>query len=166
MATLVSITLLVLNELTDALLFLPPYLWVLIVFSSGIIGAVIALQFPSLKRWIIGKKLLKARVEDQAQNMFYQHRVSFTEQRTGILLYISFFEKRAVILPDIGIAEVVKEEEWAHIINDLATALKNGNVIEGISAAIAACGDLIVNSHIQVADEDQNELSDEISFNE
>lgn len=166
LAILMSVILLVVNETTDALLFLPPYVWIVIVFSSGIIGAAIVMQFPALKRWIIGKKIMQARVEDQAQNMFYQHNVSFTDQRTGILLYISFFEKMAVILPDIGIAEVVPEEAWGKVIADLTTHLKRGHTIKGISSAIQACGKLLEESHIQIADDEGNELSDEVRFKE
>ena len=166
LAFMVSIVLLVVNETTDVLLFLPPYLWLIIVFSSGVLGAAMVMQIHVLKRWIIGKKILQARVEDQAQNMFYQHNVSFTEQRTGILLYISFFERMAVILPDIGIAEVVPEEAWEKIITGLTTHLRNGNTIEGITSAIQACGKLLEESHIQVADDEGNELSDEVRFNE
>lgn len=166
LAVLVSIILLIVNEITDALLFLPPFVWILIVFTSGIIGAAIVMQLPALKRRIIGRKILKARVEDQAQNMFYQHNISFTDQRSGILLYISFFEKMAVILPDIGIAEVVPEDAWEKIIIDLTAHLRQGNTIEGIASAIQACGNLLDNSHLQVADEDGNELSDEVRFKE
>ena len=166
LSILVSIVLLAVNEMTDALLFLPPYVWVMIVFTSGVIGAAIVMQFPALKRWIIGKKIMKARVEDQAQNMFYQHNISFTDQRSGILLYISFFEKMAVILPDIGIAEVVPEEAWEKVIGDLTAHLRRGHTIEGITSAIQACGLLLDNSHIQIADDDSNELSDEVRFNE
>jgi putative membrane protein len=165
-AVLISIVLFTVDVTTDVLLFLPPYVWIVVVFSLGIIGAGIIMQLPALKRWIIGKKILKARVEDQAQNMFYQYHISFTEQRSGILLYISFFEKMAVILPDVGIAEVVPAEEWEKVINDLTAHLKQGNAVEGITSAIQVCGLLLVQSNIQIADDDKNELSDEIRFND
>lgn len=161
-----GLLLVVLNEITDILLFMPPYLWIIFVFSSGIIGAAFVVQIPSLKRLLIGRKTLHARVVDQAQNMFYQQNVSFTEQRTGILLYISFFEKMAVILPDVGIAELVPEDAWESIIRNLTTHLKQGQTIEGITAAIQSCGKLLEDSHIQIADDDGNELSDEVRFKE
>jgi putative membrane protein len=166
LALLVSVVLVVVNETTDALLFLPPYVWIVIVFTAGIIGAAIVMQFPALKRRIIGRKILQARVEDQAQNMFFQHNISFTEQRSGILLYISFFEKMAVILPDIGIAEVVPEAAWEKVITDLTSHLRRGQTIEGITSAIQACGKLLEESHIQIANDEGNELSDEVRFKE
>jgi putative membrane protein len=165
-ALLVSIVLLTVDATTDALLFYPPYLWIVIVFTSGIIGGAMVMQFPALKRWIIGKKNLKARVEDQAQNMFYQYHISFTEQRSGILLYISFFEKMAVILPDVGIAEVIPEEEWEKVIHNLTDQIAKGNILEGITSAIYECGQLLEKSNLQVADDDRNELTDEIRFKE
>lgn len=165
-AVIVSIVLLTVDATTDALLFFPPYLWIAIVFTSGIIGAAIVIQFPALKRWIIGKKILNARVEDQAQNMFYRYRISFTEQRSGILLYISFFEHMAVILPDVGIAEVIPEEDWEKVIHNLTAQIATGNILEGITSAIYECGQLLEKSNLQVADDDRNELTDEIRFKE
>ena len=72
----------------------------------------------------------------------------------------------AVILPDVGIAEVVPEEEWEKVIQHLTAQLAKGNVVEGITSAIGECGQLIEKSNLQVADDDSNELSDEIRFRE
>lgn len=151
---------------TDWLLFLPPYIWLLIMLTAGLAGAIMALMLPSLKRSLIGKKILQARVLEQAKNMFYDHNVGGTEQRTGILIFISFFEKQAVILADIGIAELVSEGQWEAIMQSLTRSIKKKKKAAGICQAIQACGHLLAGSGVQKAasDDDDNELPDSVRF--
>lgn len=163
-ACFAGLVLIVLHGLTDWLLFLPSYLWLLTVLTSGLLGAALVVTVPSLKRCLTGKRLMQARALDQAKNMFYDYRVGDTEQRTGMLLFISFFEKQAVILADTGIAELVHEEQWQEIIRSLTRGQKEGKVTESICEAIKACGLLLKQSGIQCADSDDNELSDSIRF--
>ncbi len=151
---------------TDGLLFLPPYLWLLIVLTAGLWGALLVAVLPSLKRWLIGKRPMHVRALDQAKNMFYDYQVADTEQRTGILLFISFFEKQVVILGDVGISEVVPEDRWQDIVTTLIQGLKQGKTTPSICQAIQSCGQLLEQSDIQHAESDNNELSDNVRFHE
>ena len=151
---------------TDYLLLLPPYLWLLIVLIVGLLGALLAQWIPSVKRLFIGKAMQEARVLDQAKDMFYDHGISFTEQRTGVLIYISFFERRAVILADVGINELVPTGAWDTIVDQLTAGIKEGQRTDSISEAILACGQLLEESGVQRAVEDGNELSDEVHLKE
>ena len=156
----------VLYVTTTHLLLLPPYLWLLIVLVAGLLGALLAQTLPSFKRVLISSAVQEARVLDQAKDMFYDHGVSFTEQRTGILIYVSFFEHRAVILADVGINELVPEGAWGTVVNQLTDGLKQGQRATSLSEAILACGRLLEESDVQHAVDEGNELSDEIRLNE
>lgn len=150
---------------TDWILFLPPHIWLLIVLTAGLTGATMTLVLPSLKRGFIGRKILQARVLEQAKNMFYDYNVGGTEQRTGILIFISFFEKQAVILADIGIAELVSEGQWKEIMQPLTGGIKKKKKAESICQAIQACGHLLAASGVQkAASDDDNELPDSVRF--
>ena len=166
LASLAGLILTVLYLTTDYLLLLPPYLWLLLVLAAGLLGALLAQLVPSWKRLFISKAMQEARVLDQAKDMFYDHGISFTEQRTGILIYISFFEHQAVILADVGIDELVPLSSWKEIIDRLTTGLKQGRRVDSISEAIIACGRLLEESGVQRAIEDDNELSDEVRMKE
>lgn len=165
-ALFASIVLSVLYLATDYLLLTPPYLWLLIVLVSGLLGALLAQWIPPFKRLFISKVVQEARVLDQAKDMFYDHGVSFTEQRTGILIYVSFFEHQAVILADVGINELVPPDAWDTIISQLTAGLQQGRYAASISEAIIACGQLVEESGVQRAVEDGNELSDEVRIEE
>lgn len=166
LASLAGIILTVLYLATDYLLLLPPYLWLLIVLVAGLLGALLAQLSPPWKRLFISKAMQEARVLDQAKDMFYDHGISMTEQRTGVLIYISFFEHQAVILADVGIDELVPPSTWKEIVDRLTTGLKQGRRVDSICEAIIACGKLLEESGVQRAVDDDNELSDEVRIKE
>lgn len=151
---------------TEYVLFLPPYLWLLFVLTAGLLGALFAQLAPPWKRLLISEALQKARVLDQAKDMFYDYGLSYTEQRTGILIYISFFEHQAVVLADRGIDELVLPPAWELIIEQLTDRLKKGQRVAGICETIVSCGKLLEESGVQKAVDDDNELPDDIRFNE
>ena len=163
-ALLTGVVLTVLYLATDFLLLLPPYLWLLIALVAGLSGAILTLVIPAFKRAMVGRAILEARVLDQAKDVFYDHGISLTEQRTGILIYISFFEHQAVILADVGIDELVPPHAWENIVNQLTAGLKQGRRAASISEAIVACGQLLEESGVQKAVEDDNKLSDEVRW--
>lgn len=166
LAVITGLILTLLYLSTQWLLFLPPYVWLLFVLTCSLIGAALVQAIPGLKKRLIGKELMEIRALDQAKNMFYDYRVADTEQRTGILLFISFFEKQAIILADIGIAELIEDDQWKNIIQSLTKGLKQGKATESICQAITTCGKLLEESGVQRAETDGNELSDQVRFNE
>ncbi len=166
LSALTALTLALVYAFTDGLLFLPPYLWLLIVLTAGLWGALLVAVLPALKRLLVGKRAMHIRALDQAKNMFYDYQVADTEQRTGILLFISFFEKQVVILGDVGISEVVPEDRWQEIVTTLIQGLKQGKTTASICQAIQSCGHLLEQSDIQHAASDGNELSDNVRFHE
>ena len=161
-ALLTGVVLSVLYLTTDILLLLPPYLWLLLILVASLLSLLLAQWFPEGKRLFIEQAVQEARVLDRAKNMFYDHGISYTEQRTGILIYISFFEHQAVILADAGINELVPAGAWSTIVKQLTTGLKQGQPAASISEAIIACGRLLEESGVHRAVEDDNELPDEV----
>ena len=51
-------------------------------------------------------------VEDRAQSVFLEQEIFLTEQRTGILIFISDFERAVLILADRGFAGKIDSREW------------------------------------------------------
>jgi putative membrane protein len=166
LALLTGVLLSVLYFTSDFLLFAPPHLWLLAGLASGLLGALVTLLVPAVKRLLIARATQEARVLDQAKTLFYDHGITMTEQRTGILLYISFFEHRAVILADVGIDELVPPAAWQTMINELTGGLKAGRRVESICATLEACGRLLEESGVQRAVDDDNELPDEVQIQE
>ncbi len=166
LASLTGLLLTVLYFTSDFLLFAPPHLWLMVILASGLLGAMITLLVPAVKRLLIGRATQEARVLDQAKAAFYSHGLTMTEQRTGILLYISFLEHQAVILADVGIDELVPQNAWQAMISTLTSGLKANRRVESICATLEACGRLLEESGVQRAVDDDNEMPDEVHIRE
>ncbi|MDF9798206.1 putative membrane protein [Catalinimonas alkaloidigena] len=163
---LTAIVLTIIYLSSDTLLWFPPYLWLLICTTGGIAGATLTESFSFIKRFFISKESLKQQAESRAKQLFVEQSISHTEQRTGILLYISFFEKHAIILPDIGISEIVDQNVWDEILLKLVNDMKNGAYASAICHAIVSCGKVLEESGIQKVIEDDNELPDKVHIDE
>lgn len=161
-ALVVALILTILYMSTSLLLWLPPYLWLIICTCSGIGGAALAEALPSMKRFFISEQSRQEQAAAKARQLFTEHGISQTEQRSGMLLFVSFFEKQAVILPDTGISELVEEQQWREIVQGMTSSLRQGKKTEAICEAIRACGQLLADSGLQKTDSDHNELSDEL----
>lgn len=72
----------------------------LLFFSLGI-G--IIKWFPKLKHTLIHKKRMRRQAEIMARAIFQKAHIHRTSQHTGVLLFISTFERQAVLLWDIGV---------------------------------------------------------------
>lgn len=88
-----------------------------------------------------------------------------TEERNGVLFYLSIEDRQFVILGDIGIHEKVPENFWENISEAVTTEFKKGNFTEGLSKGIKMAGEAL-SEFFPYASDDINELSNAISFEE
>ena len=102
-------------------------------------------------------------VDLRAQVEFYELGVNETEERTGILLFVSLMEHRAVVLADRSIADTVEAEEWQALVDLMIKGVKRGDLSGGFVAAIERCGD-ILSGHFPIAENDSNELRDHLQI--
>jgi putative membrane protein len=99
-------------------------------------------------------------VWNRAEREFYAAKMHETRDRTGILIFLSMLERRAVVLADTGIAEKLPKETWQGVIDiALKGAGKDSWAEQGLAPAIKACGALLA-KHFPPRSDDKNELSD------
>lgn len=161
-ATLAGLALTLSYTVGEALLFLPPYLWLLTLLAAGSGAMALAADNWRFKRWFLSREHLQQRVLAKAKVAFHDHGVHHTEQRTGVLIYVSFFERQAVILADVGIAELVPNEAWETIVQQLVGGLRAGQTVASICGAIEQCSGLLADSNIQKPIDDDNQLDDQV----
>jgi putative membrane protein len=92
----------------------PYHLWVFpAVFSVGfLLFHPLIRAIPGFKRLFISAADITEEVEEAAVTAFYRRGLQATRDRTGILLFISVFERRAFVLADEGIHAKVAEGVW------------------------------------------------------
>lgn len=96
-------------------------------------------------------------VNARAELEFYRKQIRNTHRRTGILIFVSFMEKRVVILADEGIAKHYPAETWNQVAALLTHEFKKGNIRQGLENAISKCGE-ILRAKLPITVTDSNEL--------
>jgi putative membrane protein len=139
-----------------------PY-WIALPAPAGGAAAYLVAAFLSpVRRWLTGQHVLEARVRRRAASAFLEQEVFHTENRTGILLFVSLFERRVVLLADSGIHQKVEEGQWESITRRLAAEIRHGRPGPALVEAIRECGEVLARHHVDIRPGDRNELSDEL----
>ncbi|NND70693.1 MAG: hypothetical protein HKN43_03855 [Rhodothermales bacterium] len=130
-----------------------------VVGTIAVIAGVLAVELiPALKRLFVGRDVLDRMVYLSAMTAFVEEEVFKTVDRTGILIFMSTFERRVRVVGDEGINSVVEQEEWAEVVQKIVAGFQTGNVTDGIVAGIDASGDLLERHGVEIAPGDTDEL--------
>lgn len=106
----------------------------------------------------------KGDVLDRAVVVFDKLKMYQTQDRNGVLFYLAVEDKKFAILGDSGINEVVPENFWENIKEQMTIRFKAGEFTKGLIEAINEAGTQLGKHFPYQGDSDINELPDEISF--
>lgn len=138
-------------------------LWLTVPAAAGAAtGFLLAWFVPLFKRWLAGEEMLELRTRQRAEMAFLEEEVFRTRERTGILLFLSLFEHRVVVLADSGIHTLVEPGQWDGIATGIAKGIRTGRAGEALLEAIRSCGDLLERHGVARRADDVNELPDEL----
>jgi len=135
---------------------------VLCVVIGFIAGSALATWFPVLRLPFVSSKEMEDEVSKAAHFAFAFKRVRKTVGATGVLLYVSLYEHRVVVLPDDGIANV-PDDAWSSVRDLLVDGLRRGAATEGLVAAVRQCGETL-SATCPRRDDDADELTNELRF--
>jgi putative membrane protein len=103
-------------------------------------------------------------IHDQALSVFHRAQLEFHETgipattgKTGVLIFVSLQERRAVILGDQAISSHIKPDAWVEIVNGLLAQMRAGKMREGFTSAIAKVGEVLARE-FPIQPGDVNEL--------
>lgn len=138
-------------------------LMILIIFLvAGIFGAYLVAYMPPLKRLLVQQSHLDSSTRVRAERAFLEQEVFATRERTGILIFVSFFEREVIIMADKGISKVVDQKEWDGLVRLIIEGIHKNKLIDGLEAAIRKSGDLLLEKGFLRAEDDINELGDDL----
>jgi putative membrane protein len=146
-------------------LYYDPLFIFAVVMAGGALGALLPNLLPSVKRWLIPRSYLDESCRQSAENAFLEEEVFNTRHRTGIMIFISFFEHEVIVMADRGISKVVEQREWDRIVAELVSHIRSGKVVEGIEAGIKRCGEILLEKGFNKTPDDINELRDDLRIN-
>jgi putative membrane protein len=125
-------------------------------------GFMLVRQTPALQRWHAGPAAINRRVARRAAAAFVEEEIFDTRDRTGVLLFISRFEHRVLVLGDAGINAKVAPGQWQDIATGMANGIRAGRAAEAVIEGIQACGDLLTDAGVARREDDVDELSNEV----
>ena len=137
-----------------------PFYIVIICLVACPVGKFIAQAAAPLRRKLIPVRFQEEAVKVRAQSRFMDLGVSRTSRRNGILFFISLFERRVAVVPDIGVDEEFLGEPWREAKAELERAVAALD-FDAFSAAMKKFGP-ILGAAMPRAEDDVNELSDEV----
>ncbi len=130
--------------------------------GGGLAGALLGAFLPGVRRIVAGPGALAAEVHRRAAQAFLDEEVFNTRDRTGILLFVSLFERRIEVLGDAGINAKVETAEWVEVVDRVRAGIRQKDLAGGLVAAIEMCGGLLERRGVQIRDDDTDELSDRV----
>jgi putative membrane protein len=137
-----------------------PYVLVAIL-GGWVAGVFMARVFPWLKRLAVSRKKMAVRTLIAAHHAFDSLHAHKTAGGTGVVIYVSLFERRVCVWADKHVSAKIPEAEWKGITEALIKSLRDGKPRDGMVEAIRHCGDLLA-KHFPVQPGDVNELPNEL----
>lgn len=98
------------------------------ILATGIILVLMTLLSPRIARLFLSESRKETEVLQYAESLFLSRELFATENRRGILLLISLFERRVVILPDIGARNRLSNDISKNIISKMTKYLRQNEV--------------------------------------
>lgn len=100
---------------------------------------------------------------ERATEVFFKLKMNETVQRNGVLIYLAVKDHKFAIIGDEGINNVVENDFWEDIKNDMTQSFRNNLFTDGIIYGVLRCGKKL-KAYFPHQEDDIDELSNEISF--
>ena len=118
-------------------------------------------KIKKIKYFLVSKKD-KERTSFQLANfVFFEKNLHKTRDKTGILIFVSLFERKVIVLGDEGINSKIDQSDWDGVVNFIRAGIKSGKMIKGLKKGIESCKSLL-EKFFPIKDDDTNELSNEL----
>jgi putative membrane protein len=135
----------------------PVAVWIALPPAAGaVLGWLVVLAVPAVRRALVGPEALAVRVQQRAIQAFVQEDVFKTRDRTGILILVSLFEHRVVVLADQGLNGLVSPSEWEDVVVRIAAGIRRGQPGPALAEGILRCAHLA--SRFPPRPDDRDEL--------
>jgi putative membrane protein len=138
-------------------------MWVFlsILVPAFVLGHWVVKHAPWLKRIFISNREMTEEVEEAAVTGFFKHGLYRTKDGTGILIFISVFERKVWVLADAGIDAKVSGDHWRSVVDGITEGIRNDQAATAICLAVDTVGRTL-SEHFPVAPDDINELENVI----
>jgi len=132
------------------------------ILSSGAMFALLTLMIPQFGRCFLSGYRAESEVQQYAKSLFLERELFATRKRTGILLLLSLFERRVVVLPDKGVDERFGEQDAEKMIAAMTPFLKRKQIAQAFDAGLDCLSRILTTASPDArSDELPNEIIEE-----
>ncbi len=124
-----------------------------------VLGAMLGTFLPGVRRLFTPRSQMRDEVAMRARQVFFNRTVHHTTAQTGVLIYLSLYERISVVLADKAALEALGEPALAELRNTLVQGLRSGDITAALCDTIAAAGEKLA-PKLPRAHDDVNELPD------
>jgi putative membrane protein len=147
--------------------------WLLVAFTQQPVLRILALQvltfvllagvltLPAIRVALMPRAARRAAAHRAAMEQFLSRGIAHTNDRSGILIFVSLAERYARVLADDGIAAKVPQARWQSAVEALIAHTRDGRIADGFVAAIELCGNELA-THFPRGAATRNELPNRI----
>lgn len=127
-------------------------------FASSVLALYLA---PQLRLLFVPRSLAYRRASNNAVRQFLAHGIHTTDDRSGVLIFVSLAERYAEIVADSGINQKVDQSEWDAMVGGLTSHAAKGEIGDGFVLVIQQAGELLA-KHFPPIDGQMSELDDRL----
>ncbi|MBL8769487.1 MAG: hypothetical protein JNL94_19095 [Planctomycetes bacterium] len=109
------------------------------------------------KRFFVSASRATEMAQEQAMQEFQRQRLHETQGNTGVLVFVSLFERCAVVLGDTGVGAKVDPQLWTNATRALLDGVRRGSLKKGIGDAVRIVADVLA-VHFPSVTSDRDEL--------
>lgn len=122
------------------------------------LGMALSAWIPPVRRLFSSRERLDDNVVTAARAAFVELGVSRTRDRTGLLVFVSMFERKVVVVPDVGIQRAALGEALAKLEGVLSESPELSRLVAALDELAAPLARVLPR-----AEDDENELPDTVS---
>jgi putative membrane protein len=113
--------------------------WQLAAVAAGFVaGTLLASVWHGLRRLLVGEREVEDETRRAASAVFAMKRLRSTRESGGVLIYVSLFERRVVVLADDGVMKAAGQNLLDEIRNIAVRNLRQGKTVETFTETIHA----------------------------
>lgn len=136
------------------------YLWPVLIFFCFLLSNLLA-RFKWIQKVFVPEHDEMDQVHQRAHLEFFVNQVHRTQAGTGVLIFVSVMEKKAVILADPSLAAKLPKDAFDPILQKFMQGLKKGQWGTAFVEAIQDCGEPL-KTHFPIKSESARELKNHL----
>ncbi|MHB8137094.1 MAG: TPM domain-containing protein [Smithellaceae bacterium] len=142
-------------SIAGLLIFIMNFLWplnspvmaallaVVMILAAGAGLALLTVFIPDFARLFLPAHRAEAETKQYAESLFLNKQLFATRERKAVLLLVSLFERRIVVLPDVGLIQKINQQATENIIQHMRIYLKAGQTARALETGLKKLEDII-----------------------